>query len=88
MWDEFQVTFSEHYFSDWVRERKMYEFIDLVQGVHTVAQYKAEFTLLVRFALGMISTEATKAAKFQKGLKVEIRHALVGARILSYSTMV
>ena len=66
----------------------MYEFIDFIQGVHTVAQYEAEFTSLARFAPGMISTEATKAAKFQKGLRVEIRHSLVGARISSYSTVV
>ncbi|XP_052181989.1 uncharacterized protein LOC127794780 [Diospyros lotus] len=43
-------AFNEHYFPDWVRERKMYEFIDLVQGVCTVAQYEAEFTSLAHFA--------------------------------------
>lgn len=44
--------------------------------------------MLARFTLGMISTEAMKAIKFQKGLRVEIRHALAGARISSCFIMV
>ena len=35
-----------------------------------------------------MSTEAKKAAKFQKGLQTDIWHALAGARILDCSTVV
>ena len=48
----------------WIREQKTYEFIELVQGNKTMAQYEAEFISLARFAPDLESTEAKKAAKF------------------------
>ena len=56
----------------WVREHKVYEFVELVQGTNTVAQYEAEFTALSLYAPELVSTEAKKAAKFQRGLRADI----------------
>jgi len=72
----------------WVKEQKVYEFVELVQGTNTVAQYEAEFTTLSRYALELVSTEAKKAAKFQSGLRAEIRHAFGGVMSMEYATIV
>ncbi|XP_052201754.1 uncharacterized protein LOC127807741 [Diospyros lotus] len=87
-WVEFQEAFNGQFFPDWIREQKTYEFIELVQGSKSMAQYETEFIFLARFALELVSTEAKKTAKFQKGLRADIRHALAGARILDYLTVV
>ncbi|XP_052172194.1 uncharacterized protein LOC127788123 [Diospyros lotus] len=69
-WIEFQQVFNDAYCPAWVKEQKVYEFVELVQGTNTVAQYEAEFTALSRYAPKLVSTEARKAAKFQRGLRV------------------
>ena len=63
-WDEFQRVFNDTYCPTWIREQKVYEFVELVQGTNTVAQYEAAFTALSRYAPELVSTEARKAAKF------------------------
>lgn len=88
LWPEFQTAFNERFFPDWVREQKTYEFIELDQGDRTVAQYEAEFTSLARFAPSLVSSEEMKAAKFQRGLRAEIRYALAGVRIPDFSTVI
>ncbi|XP_052189873.1 uncharacterized protein LOC127799691 [Diospyros lotus] len=88
LWSEFQTAFNERFFPDWVREQNTYEFIELEQGGRTVAQYEAEFTSLARFAPGLVSSEDMKIAKFQRGLRAEIRYALARARIPDFSAVV
>ncbi|XP_052210463.1 uncharacterized protein LOC127813503 [Diospyros lotus] len=87
-WVEFQEAFNGQFFPDWIREQKTYKFIELVQGSKSVAQYETEFISLARFSLELVSTEVKKAAKFQRGLRADIQHALAGTRILDYSTVV
>ncbi|XP_052177626.1 uncharacterized protein LOC127791686 [Diospyros lotus] len=87
-WAEFREVFHGTYFPSWVREQKTYEFIELTQGNKSVAQYEEEFISLARFAPDLVSTEEKKATKFQRGLRVEIRYPLVGARITDYATLV
>ena len=45
-WAKFQEAFYTTYCLRWVREQKVYDFIELVQGSKTVAQYEVEFTTL------------------------------------------
>ena len=71
-----------------MREQKVYGFIELTQDTKTVAQYEAKFISLARFAPELVSSEANKAAKFQRGLRAKIQHALVGAQIMDYPTIV
>ncbi|XP_052172221.1 uncharacterized protein LOC127788150 [Diospyros lotus] len=85
---EFQETFNANYFLSCMREQKVYDFIELTQGSKTIAQYEAEFISLARFAPELVSSEANKATKFQRGLRPEIRYALAGARIVDYPTVV
>ncbi|KAA0036184.1 gag-protease polyprotein [Cucumis melo var. makuwa] len=48
------------------------EFLNLEQGYMTVEQYDAEFDMLSRFAPEMIATEAARADKFVRGLRLDI----------------
>ena len=53
-----------------------------------MAQYEAEFTALSRYALELVSTKARKAAKFQRALRADIRHAFGGAMSVDYATVI
>ena len=59
-----------------------------MQGTKIVAQYEAEFIALSCYAPELVSTEAKKAAKFQRGLHVDIRHAFGGALSVDYATTI
>ncbi|XP_052198293.1 uncharacterized protein LOC127805580 [Diospyros lotus] len=87
-WAKFQNAFNEAYCPTWYKEQKVYEFIELVQGSKTVAQYEVEFIALAKYAPNLISIEEKKASKFQRGLRPEIRHAYGGARVIDYPTVV
>ena len=64
------------------------EFINLVQGSMTVAQYEAKFMSLSRFAKAFVSTEKTKAKQFMRGLRSSIMNKITKNLIKVYSTMV
>ncbi|KAA0032356.1 ty3-gypsy retrotransposon protein [Cucumis melo var. makuwa] len=49
------------------------EFLNLEQGDMTVEQYDAEFDMLSRFSPEMIATEAARADKFVRGLRLDIQ---------------
>ncbi|TYK05034.1 gag-protease polyprotein [Cucumis melo var. makuwa] len=49
------------------------EFLNLEQDDRTVKQYDAEFDMLSRFTPEMIATEATRADKFVRGLRLDIQ---------------
>ncbi|KAA0053220.1 gag protease polyprotein [Cucumis melo var. makuwa] len=49
------------------------EFLNLEQDDMTVEQYNAEFDMLSRFAPEMIATEAARADKFVRGLRLDIQ---------------
>ena len=53
-----------------------------------MAQYEEEFISLARFTPKLVCTEEKKAAKFQRGLRVDIRFHLAGAQITDYATLV
>ena len=44
-WVKIQQVSKETYYLAWVKEQKIYEFIELVQGTKTVAQDEVEFWL-------------------------------------------
>ncbi|KAA0051426.1 gag protease polyprotein [Cucumis melo var. makuwa] len=56
-----------------LRDAKRQEFLNLEQDNMTVEQYDAEFDMLSHFAPEMIATEATRADKFVRGLRLDIQ---------------
>ena len=87
-WEPFKKAFLDQYFTDTAKEALRMEFINLVQGSMTVAQYEAKFTSLSRFAKAFVSTEEEKAKQFMRGLRPSIRNKIAGNLIKVYSTMV
>ena len=54
----------------------------------TVAQYKAKFMSLSRFAKAFVSTEEEKVKQFMRGLRPSIRNKIIGNLIKVCYTMV
>ncbi|KAL0561626.1 hypothetical protein IC582_002066 [Cucumis melo] len=72
-WQQFKESFYAKFFSASLRDGKRQEFLNLEQGDMTVEQYDAEFDMLSRFAPKMIATEAARADKFVRGLRLDIQ---------------
>ena len=63
------------------------EFINLVQGSMTVAQYKTKFTSLLRFAKAFILMEGEKVKQFMRELRPSIRNKIAKNLIKVYLTI-
>ncbi|KAA0035382.1 gag-protease polyprotein [Cucumis melo var. makuwa] len=72
-WQQFKESFYAKFFSASLRDAMRQEFLNLEQGDMTVEQYDAEFDMLSRFAPEMIATEAARADKFVRGLRLDIQ---------------
>ncbi|KAA0031895.1 ty3-gypsy retrotransposon protein [Cucumis melo var. makuwa] len=72
-WQQFKESFYAKFFSASLRDAKRQEFLNLEQGDMTVEQYDAEFDMLSRFDPEMIATEAARADKFVRGLRLDIQ---------------
>ncbi|KAL0544475.1 hypothetical protein IC582_019591 [Cucumis melo] len=72
-WQQFKESFYAKFFSASLRDAKRQEFLNLEQGDMTVEQYDAKFDMLSRFAPEMIATEAARADKFVRGLRLDIQ---------------
>ncbi|KAL0549014.1 hypothetical protein IC582_013494 [Cucumis melo] len=72
-WQQFKESFYAKFFSASLRDAKRQEFLNLEQGDMTVEQYDAGFDMLSRFAPEMIATEAARADKFVRGLRLDIQ---------------
>ncbi|KAL0551702.1 hypothetical protein IC582_010791 [Cucumis melo] len=72
-WQQFKESFYVKFFSASLRDAKRQEFLNLEQGDMTVEQYDAEFDMLSRFAPEMIATEAARADKFVRSLRLDIQ---------------
>ncbi|TYK11150.1 gag protease polyprotein [Cucumis melo var. makuwa] len=72
-WQQFKESFYAKFFSASLRDAKRQEFLNLEQDDMTVEQYDVEFDMLSRFAPEMIATEAARADKFVRGLRLDIQ---------------
>lgn len=87
-WEAFENIFLEKYFPSTVKGRKAREFVNLVQGELSVAEYQAKFEQLMRFAPNMILDEFTKAKRFEEGLKSIIQEKVAILKLTRYSDVV
>ncbi|TYK28809.1 ty3-gypsy retrotransposon protein [Cucumis melo var. makuwa] len=72
-WQQFKESFYAKFFSASLRDAKRQEFLNLEQDDMIVEQYDVEFDMLSRFAPEMIATEAARADKFVRGLRLDIQ---------------
>ncbi|CAL2257126.1 unnamed protein product [Prunus armeniaca] len=71
-WEAFESVFLEKYFPSTMKAMKAREFVNLVQDNLIVDQYQSKFEELMRFAPYMIPDDATKAKRFEEGLRPSI----------------
>ena len=53
-WGAFKTTLLDRFFSLELRERKLQEFIKLLQGVMSVKEYSLKFTQLSKYATTIV----------------------------------
>ena len=87
-WEEFCELFIGKYFLASTRHAKAREFLELKQGTMTVLECMAKVTELVRFADDYMPTDMAKVRKFENGLKLSIRHKIVGLLLQDMDSMV
>ncbi|XP_073129583.1 uncharacterized protein [Henckelia pumila] len=79
-WDNFTQEFKDKYIPQVVQNTREREFMDLVQGSMTVAEYEAEFHRLIHYAPEFMEDELRKTRKFVQGLNLEIRWSTLSTK--------
>ncbi|XP_075481252.1 uncharacterized protein LOC142521964 [Primulina tabacum] len=75
-WENFTREFEGKYITQVVRIAREREFMDLVQGSMTVAQYEAEFHRLIHYAPQFMEDKPRKKRKFALRVESEIKTLL------------
>lgn len=75
-WKAFVDAFYEKYFPRSVANQMEREFLDLVQGNKSVAEYENKFNALSRFIPTLVDTEEKKCRHFLEGLRPSIETLL------------
>ncbi|XP_017644495.1 uncharacterized protein LOC108485162 [Gossypium arboreum] len=70
-----KTTFQDKYVCSSYVDGRRREFLNLTHGDKTVAEYKAEFLRLSRYARGMVATEYERYIRFEDGLKDSLQIA-------------
>ncbi|MQL84907.1 hypothetical protein Taro_017412 [Colocasia esculenta] len=78
---EFVVSFETAFCPTYVRTERLYQFLDLQQRDFTVVQYRARFVELGRYAPQIMADEGLRTQQFVRGLRPELRQALIVARV-------
>jgi hypothetical protein len=87
-WDEFKLTFREHYIPKGVLHMKQEEFMKLKQGGDTVTQYLNKFNHLSHYAIDQVNTDLKKKNCFMRGLNDQLQRKMATCLDLSYSRAV
>lgn len=73
-WEVFRNEFLENYFPTYVCNKEI-EFVELIQGNMSVADYAAKFEKMSTFCphYNAVGNEVSKCVKFENGLCSEIK---------------
>ncbi|MQM16454.1 hypothetical protein Taro_049411 [Colocasia esculenta] len=80
-WQEFVVSFERAFCPTYVRTKRLYQFLDLQQKDSTVVQYRARFVELGHYAPQIMADECLRTQQFVRGLRPELRQALIVAHV-------
>ncbi|MQM18590.1 hypothetical protein Taro_051585 [Colocasia esculenta] len=81
LWQEFVVSFERAFCPTYVRTERLYQFLDLQQRDSTVVQYRARFVELGCYAPQIMADESLRTQQFVRGLRPELRQALIVAGV-------
>ncbi|XP_059660859.1 uncharacterized protein LOC132307185 isoform X1 [Cornus florida] len=87
-WDKFKELFYEKYFLISKRWELKDQFLGLIQGNMSVAEYENKYTLLSRFVPEMVKDEVDKTQKFVSDLNERIKPLIMAQFIKVYSEAV
>ncbi|XP_052888037.1 uncharacterized protein LOC128296640 [Gossypium arboreum] len=87
-WDFFKAAFSGKYVGVSYVDARRKEFLNLIQGNKTVAEYEAEFLRLSRFACRIVATKYERYVRFEEGLRDELRVLIVPKRERDFAALV
>lgn len=87
MWEAFRKVFKNKFYPRSFYDVKRKEFISLVQGNMTIAEYEKQFIELTKYALAFIVEEADKCKRFEESLRTEtkapVTTSMIGLTFLS-----
>lgn len=72
-WTNFREAFYETYYPPFYQDAKQNEFLRLVQGSMSVAEYHVRFVELSKYANAMVAEERDRCRQFEQGLIADIR---------------
>ena len=72
-WELFKTAFTGKYVGVSYVDAHRKEFLNLVQGGKTIAEYEAKFLKLSRYAVGIVATEYERSVRFEDGLRDDLR---------------
>ncbi|XP_043710388.1 uncharacterized protein LOC122659328 [Telopea speciosissima] len=84
-WARFTWAFFDSYFPDSMKEAKEIEFLTLTPGTNSVMAYKNKFEDLAYFTEDHVSIDEKKAKKFMRGLKAQLKGAIVTLKLTYYA---
>ncbi|GAU38281.1 hypothetical protein TSUD_119620 [Trifolium subterraneum] len=89
-WAGFREAFLLKYFPVDVQNKKEMEFLGLSQGTMSVAEYAAKFEDLIRYCphYNNAENERSKCAKFENGLRPEIKAGIGYQELHQFATLV
>src|ERR1051325_3609979 len=89
MGNSFLKVFYDKFFPKTYRDAKLEEFLKLVQGNSTVAEYEKKYTELSRYAHSLDTNEIDRCKRFEDGLREEIRTPIIASTAwVDYATLV
>ncbi|XP_021743468.1 uncharacterized protein LOC110709558 [Chenopodium quinoa] len=77
-WTMFQEKVRDKFYPSFLQKQKAEEFSNLAMGNMSVTEYYTKFIELSRFAKESVSTEKSKARKFESGLTADLQLKLYG----------
>jgi hypothetical protein len=87
-WREFKAAFRGHYIPVGIMDRKLNEFLALIQGNRIVLQYAQAFNDLCQYAGYHTDTDEKKRDRFRRGLNTKLCDRLNTVRANSYNELV
>ena len=87
-WELFKTAFKGKYVGASYVDARRKEFLNLVQGGKTVAEYEAEFLRLSRYAVGIVATEYERSVRFEDGLRDDLKVLIALQRERDFAVLV
>jgi hypothetical protein len=87
-WEEFRNAFRAHHIPEELMERKLNEFLALIQGTRTVLQYAQAFNHLCQYAGYHTDSDTKKQDHFRRGLSTKLKERLNLIKANTFSELV